>query len=349
MRFLDWAEDFAKKSEFTYHGLGGARMTTPHTVEIEGVEFSLDDLAWKDLGRFLGFSVKGLEKASDSLKVATFNDFLEQFDNADVVIHSFGGEVERFYRPDHPLLPVGNVLLVLTSIFNRSLGFTENFVVTKVSPGDGVIIVDVLSPEKIQGWEDKNYSLRGGARVELSFDTKRSSRVETLLEFSPSYSNEDPFYISVPLPENGSRVSAKGLTKNEIFDSFQVAMEGALHAATDWGSEGLRLLQSRPMSQSGPKIDTMMEESKIPARVRSRIRERISEERPDFREKGRLSELEAILMLGKQSSSLGKSKAKVEHYLGCLLAKGGDQVIVCGCCGQRLPEDSMEDQEWLTT
>lgn len=349
MRFLEWSERFSKNTEFTYHGLDGARMTSPYTVEIEGESFVLDDLAWKDFGRFLGFSVKSLEKATDKLKMATFNDFLEQFDNADVVIQTRDGVAERFYRPDHPILPAGGVVLVLSSISNKDLGCVEDFLVSKVSSGPGMVRFDLVSDKEVRGWSDKNYSLRCGARVELSFDTKTSSKVETLLEFTPVYSGGEPFFISVPLPGKGERVSAKGLTRNEIYDSFQEAMETALSQAVEWKERGLEALGKAPMSQSGPKIDTMMEESKIPARVRSRIRERISEERPDFREEGRLSELEAILMLGEQSSSLEKSKAKVEHYLGSLLAMGGDQVIVCGCCGQRLPEDSMEDQEWPTT
>lgn len=353
MRFLDRVRDYSRKQQFLVFGMAGAKMMSAYSLRLEDTVIELDDVSWKQLAVYLGFSVKSLEKASDSLKMATFDHFMEEHDNSEVLVQFYDGQAEKFYRTDHPLLPVEEILFSLSFLDHEEFGNIEEFEVTSwLTRYDQIqvdIISDIISDIAPAGWTSRGYTLRCGVRMKVSLDTKSSSYLETLLEFTPRNPKKAPFYVAVPLTENMGRVAAKGETKSDLVEKFSKAMETALSQAVEWKERGLEALDKAPMSQSGPKIDTMMEESKIPARVRSRIRERISEERPDFREEGRLSELEAILILGEQSSSLEKSKAKMEHYLGSLLAMGGNQVIVCGCCGQRLPEDSMEDQEWSMT
>ena len=93
------------------------------------------------------------------------------------------------------------------------------------------------------------------------------------------------------------------------------------------------------MSEAEPKVDSVLEEAGVPKTVRSKIKDRIYEARPDFFRKLEVSEMEAVVAIGEQTPSLGKTKMKLERFLGELINQGGERETSCEMCAQRLPND----------
>lgn len=343
MRFIDRVGDYSQKQEFSVLSMAGAKMMSAYSVRLEDTVIDLDDVSWKQLATYLGFSVKSLERASDSLKMATFDHFLEELDNTEVLVQFYDGQAEKFYRTDHPLLPVKDILSSLSNLDHERFGEAEGFKVTGWLTQYDKIMVDIISETTPDGWANVHYFLRCGVRMRISLDTKSSSYLETLLEFTPEDSKKNPFYVAVPLAEKIGRITAKGETRDNLVERFSDVFLQALDCAHELNRWGLTELRRGPISEAIPKIDTMLEDSKVPASVRPKIKSRISEEHYDFSRDDWLSELGAILVVGEQSPHLGKSKARVEQYLGSLIAMGGDHVMVCGCCEQRLPNDDTKE------
>lgn len=344
MRFLDRVRDYSRKQQFLVFGMAGAKMMSAYSLRLEDTVIELDDVSWKQLAVYLGFSVKSLEKASDSLKMATFDHFMEERDNSEVLVQFYDGQAEKFYRTDHPLLPVEEILFSLSSLDHEEFGNIEEFEVTSWLTRYDQIQVDIISNIASAGWTSRRYALRCGVRMKVSLDTKSSSYLETLLEFTPRNPKKDPFYVAVPLAEKMGRMAAKGETKSDLMEKFSEALLQALQCASELSGGGLQELGKGPISEAEPKIKTMLEDSKVPVSIQPKIERRITEEYTQFSRDDRLSELGAILIVGEQSPHLGKSRTKVEQYLGSLIAMGGDQVLVCGCCEQRLPTNKIKEK-----
>lgn len=344
MRFLDRVRDYSQKQQFQVFGMAGAKMMSAHSLQLEDTVVELDDVSWKQLAVHLGFSVKSLDKASDSLKMNTFDYFLGECDSSEVIVQFHDGQVEKFYRTDHPLLPVESILFSILFLNHEELGDVEEFEVTSWLTQYDQIQVDVVSNISPAGWTSRGFSLRCGVRMKISLDTKSSSYVETLLEFTPMNPEKTPFYVAVPLAEKRGRIAAKGETRNNLMEKFSEVFLHALQFSSELSGGVLQELWKGPVSEAGPKIKTMLEDSKIPASIQPRIERRIVEEYTEFSQDDRMSELGAILTVGEQTPFLGKSKTKVEQYLGSLIAMGGDQVVVCGCCEQRLPTDKIKEK-----
>lgn len=320
-------------------------MISPHVLKIGEETIRLDDVAWKQFANFLGFSVKSLEKASDELKMATFNHFIEQNETSDAVVQKYRGQAEKFYRADRPILPVSEILQSVLEVGSYELGELGDFEVIEWRNSYDKMVIDTLSDNSPIEWMNIGYSLRCGVRLIINVDGKSSSYVETLLQLKSKSPKSEPFYLSIPLPEKRGKIISKGRVSENIVEQFHYAAGDALLYSIDLSNSDLQALWCEPMSDTEPKIDSVLEGAKIPKTVQPKVKARIRDEYLDFTKTDRLSELEAILVMGEQSVSLGKSRMKMERHLGELVAMGGDQVIVCGCCEQRLPQEKIEENQ----
>ena len=322
-------------------------MSSAHTLEAEGHDLYLDEVARKNFAKFLGFSATSIEKASDELQVEMFNYFIEKHSMSEVVIHFYGNQgyvfdrgVVDFYRADRELFPIHDTLDSVADVHTQELQRVGDYEVVAHSSDGTKTTVDIISPVELQSWSDQRYNLRVGVRLIVDVDTARSSYVESLLEFTPkSETGPSRFFIPVPLKSLAGKVSSKGRSAEEVVDVFTEAVGNACLVSENLAAHDLAQLYDGPMSEPEPKIDAILEGAGIPKSTQTKIKNRVWEDYLHFFSEREVSELTAIIMVGEQSPLLGKSRRKVESHLGDLIAHGGEHVETCEYCTQRLPNN----------
>ena len=339
MRFDKAVETYSPNIKFITLGLEEAEMASTHVLRVGEDEYRLDDISWKSFADLLGFSIRGLEKASDELKMEVFDYFINENRESEVVLQTANGHPVFFYRADKPLLPIQDILQKIISVSSSYLGHVGGFEVASWLDNNNKLVIDLISSGHDPAWDDKDLKMRAGVRLIINIDTKSTSYVESLLQITPKLADSEPFYISSPVKNLSGKVSAKGYTREEMVDLFSTAVESAIFQAEGHLIDDIPALWSGPMSESEPKVDSVLEEAGVPKTVRPKIKDRIGEARPDFFHKLEVSEMEAVVAIGEQTPSLGKTKMKLERFLGELINQGGEQETSCEMCAQRLPND----------
>ena len=334
MQFKSMLESLQSQYRFEVLSLDGAEMVTGSLLKIDGKTLDLDEVSWKRFATFLGFSVKTLERGSEDLKKNTFNYYLESGQGGDVVVQYYGDEIESFYRTDHPLVPVLDSLESIGGVLDYSGEPLSHYKVSSQRRGYSDTVVDLVKGQRLWGFETSGvgYQVHLGVRVTINFDPEVSSQVEGLLEF---VSPENTFKMCIELPNKG-KVRPKGKTQSEIVDSF-------VEVASGWVKEidqtlGMLYTLEEVLSETDPKLNVMVTEMGVSRTVQNRVMERLYVENPWLKEKASVSEIEAIVALGVFVRGLVSSANKVERYLGSLFSQGGDRVVVCKCCGQRVTQ-----------
>lgn len=334
MKFHEKVGELERDLRTVRYPLEGAYMTSPGTLKLNNSVLELDDVSSKQLATFLGFSFRSLEKASDELKVTTFNYYLEEASEGSVEVQFYRGQPERFYRTDRPTLPT---LEILKSLSEE----VSDYDVVGWSRGYDKIVVDLVAPVTRRSFNEFETTFHSypGVRVTLNFDTSSSSSIERLVQTYPPLRGESyGFLASFDL----QKVRPKGKTVEELVSEVGeitiplVSTSGLLDTL-----QYLSSLESKPVSETLPKIDVMLEGIGVAKGSQKKMSERLKEEHIWITTSDFVGELEAFLMIGLQAPTLTKSKFKAERYLGELLLRGGDTVRLCQCCTQRLPLDQL--------
>jgi hypothetical protein len=138
------------------------------TLNVEGNEFHLDELAENSLANYLKINRTYLAQCPSDLKVMNFRYWLNHRDNANVMIESVDNNITGFFRPDTMLIPVASVAEIVGRIFSADDEVKdlrrddERFHIDVTSSAHSV---DVPNPDRIAGRPEVGDITSGGVRI----------------------------------------------------------------------------------------------------------------------------------------------------------------------------------------
>lgn len=237
-----------------------------------GEEFEFDEQAERTVSSFLGINRSYLSKCPPDLKAHNLNYWLQRRPDASATIEALGDRLVNMHKPGLPVLPVGRIATIITTLFDLS------FEIANFKAEDKIFHADILTnhqvevpvDNRIEGRREVGDITHGGVRILANPTEVKSPSVVT--------------YLHRLRCTNGTTSAAKlgqirikGQTIDQVMESLELAARKAMGELDAKLASYAALAERKPPGSPLRFAHQLGQEYRIPARVMQRVLESVKQ------------------------------------------------------------------------